>query len=145
MDLEIKENGQIFRNGVELKQFNHSKGYKLIWDDGKNKKVHRLVAEKYIPNPLRMCCVNHKDGNKINNNVENLEWINTRKNLEHARLNGFHEKKQNGIPDLTDCEVRYIRSTCKTTSNCYRLAKELNRDYKTIERVCKHQSYKDIE
>ena len=38
------------------------------------KKVHRLVAQAFIPNPNGFCCVNHKDENPGNNNVENLEW-----------------------------------------------------------------------
>lgn len=36
--------------------------------------IHRLVAEHFIPNPNNLQCVNHKDENKLNNNVDNLEW-----------------------------------------------------------------------
>lgn len=143
-ELIIKKDGIILLDGKEKKQFFNTKGYKKIWLDGKNVSVHRLVAKEYIPNPLKMCCVNHLNGNKTDNRVENLEWTSSRKNSEHARLNGFHEKKQIGIPDLTDQQVRYIRSECKTTLDCRRISKEFNRDYNTIKRVWKGLSYQDV-
>jgi len=143
-NLEVKRDGTIYYNGKLKKPYNHSKGYDVVWLEGKNKKVHRVVAETYIPNPLRKCCINHINGDKKDNRVENLEWVSSRQNNEHARLNGLQELKQQGILDLTTDQVKYIRSECGKTKSCYRLAKEFNRDYKTIERVCKGLSYTDI-
>lgn len=143
-ELKIERDGTIILNDKVKKQHTHSKGYKKIWLNGKNVSVHRLVATEYIPNPLKMCCVNHINGDKTDNRVENLEWTSSRKNSEHARLNGFQEPKQLGIPDLTDDQVRYIRNECKTTLDCNRISKEFNRHYRTIKNVWKGLSYKDV-
>ena len=63
----------------------------LINRQGKNlsTRLHRLVAEAFIPNPNNYPTINHIDGNKQNNNVENLEWCTQKQNFEHAKENGL--------------------------------------------------------
>ncbi|MBQ8626170.1 MAG: NUMOD4 motif-containing HNH endonuclease [Agathobacter sp.] len=67
--------------------------------DGKMKTflVHRIVAAAFIPNPNGYKIVNHKDGNKHNNVVENLEFCTSRDNNRHAREHGLHIDNINGL------------------------------------------------
>lgn len=55
--------------------------------------VHKLVAEHYVPNPYGYPIVNHKDGNKRNNNADNLEWTTHQRNLQHALDTGLRVLK----------------------------------------------------
>ena len=69
-------------------------GYKQCTiTDGKNIKtlnVHREVAKAFIPNPDNKPQVNHKDGNKLNNNIDNLEWVTREENIQHAYRTGLN-------------------------------------------------------
>lgn len=57
-------------------------------------KVHRAVAQAFIANPDQLPQVNHKDGNKQNNNVENLEWVSASQNSKHAWDSGLNSSKR---------------------------------------------------
>jgi hypothetical protein len=74
--------------GQLMKQSKHYHGYWIV-NLFKNKKqstkfVHRLMAEAFIPNPNNKQVVNHKDGDKANNKLSNLEWVTQLENITHS-------------------------------------------------------------
>ena len=76
------------KNGKILKPVLQKNGYLTVSlnKNGKSKTVHihRLVAETFLTNPDKLPEVNHKDGNKLNNCVENLEWCTSKENVQHS-------------------------------------------------------------
>jgi DNA-binding CsgD family transcriptional regulator len=96
--LLVSECGRIFSTlrgrEVELKQY-FNKGYvstnvNLGVGINKQRRVHRLVAETYLPNPENLREVDHIDCNKLNNHVSNLEWVSSKENKRRAWENGLY-------------------------------------------------------
>lgn len=90
-DYEITRNGEVINkhNNHVVKPQKNGKGYLRVVIGHKRYFVHRLVAQKYIPNPYNKPQVNHKDCNKTNNCVNNLEWVTNQENRDHMVANGL--------------------------------------------------------
>ena len=80
--------------------------------------IHRLVAEAFIPNPDNLREVNHKDGNKHNNHIDNLEWVSSSQNTKHGWDNGLLKNKGlvKARRKLTPKQVKQIR--CRYKPRC---------------------------
>ena len=81
--------------GKNISKVVNTKGYYQIalYKNGvmKNKLLHRLIAEAFLPNPENKPTVNHIDGNKLNDNLDNLEWATSKEQQKHARtILGFN-------------------------------------------------------
>lgn len=90
-DYEISSWGRVFntKTGRYVRPETHDKGYlrvDLYNEDGrKHCKIHRLVAEAFIPNPDGKPHINHIDGNNQNNSISNLEWVTNKENATKAK------------------------------------------------------------
>lgn len=90
---------------LRLKHYTNGYPCIVLYKDGTSKTVsiHRLVAQAFIPNPDNLPEVNHKDGDKENNNVRNLEWMTCSQNSQHAIDTGLH--RPSGIQKKAASEV----------------------------------------
>lgn len=91
---------KIFYHGKEvlMKQWTTNKGYKMVEIDNSNRSVHILVAEAFIPNPLKKPEVNHKFGIKSDNRATELEWMTHQENIKHSFDIGLQSNKGENHP-----------------------------------------------
>lgn len=97
-------------------------------------RIHRLVAETFIPNPNNYKEINHIDGNKNNNSVDNLEWCTHKYNIRHAIKN-----------DLRKCILPYdkyceLKKDIKDGKNLFNLCKKYNIKEETMKRIFSSQN-----
>ena len=113
---EVSNQGRVrnTKNNKILKLAISNKGYERVWlcknSRHQSFRVHRLVTFAFIGRCPKGKECNHKDGNKRNNNVKNLEWVTSQQNSRHASRNGLLEKSP---------KTRAKMSIAKQGENCY--------------------------
>lgn len=125
-------------------------GYRHVILNRKNKNVHRVIAETFIPNPNNLPCVNHKDGNKLNNQVTNLEWCTYSENTTHAYRIGLEQiqcGEQHHAHKLTEEDVKYIKQVYIKRDKEFgavALANKFNVDRTTIHDIVRGKTWRGV-
>lgn len=91
----------------ELLPNKNKRGYLYARTTNGNYQIHRLVAKAYIPNPDNKPCINHKDFDRHNNDINNLEWVTHKGNTRHSRDRMTYYKKNEGS------NVKYSNEICR--------------------------------
>lgn len=93
-----------------------------------NYKLHRILMEVFVPNPSNYPFVNHKDGNKLNNNLDNLEWCTNQQNMDHAYSTGLSNNtgENNGRSKLRNEDIPVIRKLLEDGVPGMQIAKRFN-------------------
>lgn len=120
------EDGHIYNaSGRKLKPRPQRDGYLMIsiWQKGegksKNLTVHRLIALTFIENPDNLPCVNHIDGDKQNNKVENLEWVTYSRNSKHSFELGL-QTPMRGFDNPKAHSKEKVHEVCRLLQEGYR-------------------------
>ena len=120
---------------------------------GKTMKVHDIIARTFLPNPENKPEVNHKNGYKQNNRIDNLEWCTHKENMIHAYANGLVKMPDNGrhpkkkvrivetgqiFESISDC-ARYLKSRTGDISACLKGKRKTSMGYHFEEVVDDHE------
>ncbi len=150
-DYEVTSDGIVIsykqnKDGKELSQCMNARGYYHVMISGVTTTVHRLVAWKYCEGYKEGFTVNHIDGDKLNNNADNLEWIKVKDNCIHA-MKYISTKRRL----YSDDEIRDIRSKFKLWKSnkdrrytSYKLAEAYGVSAVTIMNIINGNRYKYI-
>lgn len=125
-EVTVHSDGRIFIGDREPSKMDNGAGYLAVAigysriNSGrlspKLQYVHRLVAKAFLPNPDNLPQVNHKDFDKSNNDVSNLEWVSRANNIQHSHDNGRMQKRYDVGPvtvltveQVKECYTRVVR------------------------------------
>lgn len=135
----VEDDGSLFsiqgKKKIKKKGTLHKRGYVYVRTTNGNYQLHRLVASAFIPNPQNKPCVNHKDGNKQNNCIKNLEWCTYKENVSHALKNGLLnqlKKNEGGNLKYTNKQCKEVLQRVKEGMTYIEAGKKHNMPYSTV-------------
>ena len=131
-------NNQFSMKEIILKPVKFSNGYLNVNLKGKFIGVHRLVALTFLENKNNLPIVNHKDGNKTNNNINNLEWCTASENLSHAYKTGLKIATSNHLKKKI-LQYDKKRNFIKEWESTKEIEKELKIYHSAISNCCKNK------
>ena len=154
LDYEINSEGIVRRISTKRtkKSFKRKDGYIGIQlyktkYDIINYQLHRLIAIAFIPNPENKEYINHKDSNRENNSLANLEWVTFKENVKHGYEFGYSCNKgsKNGFSILNETQVLEIRKRRQEENISYqKLAEIYNVSYGCIAGIVQRTNWKHI-
>lgn len=136
-----KDGVKQFIKGKVLKQYHHKNGYMYVGISYKGKKislrVHRIVATCFLPNPNNLPQINHKDCNRANNNVSNLEWCTAQYNMNYKEKYGISYKE--GTPKKATLAINLDTFEILLFKSQREAGEKLGISYQNINKVVKGQ------
>ena len=146
----VQEDGVILgKRGTPLTPHDNGKGYLIVnLQVGKNrlcKAVHRLLAECFIPNPLSLSDVDHIDGNRANNKLDNLRWVTHGDNIKHSF--DLENRSATGVENANNIfDEETVRTVCKLLEQGLMPAeiRNLGFDYSLVRTIRSRKNWRSI-
>jgi hypothetical protein len=136
-----------FMGGYRLAVSKNGSGYCLVNIDSTTYSLHRVVAMAWIPNPNNLPQVNHIDGNKSNNNVDNLEWCTAYDNIQHAKANDlvrYAKGSEVGSSFLVESQVEAIIEDILKGLDNMELSEKYNIPFKLVSLIRNKKRWKHV-
>lgn len=147
----VTKSGEVFnRFGKRMKSFDNGRGYQIVSlrIDGNYvvKSLHRLVAEVYLENSSNLTEVNHEDGCKTNNNLDNLSWCTRSQNIQHCYDKGLRSARgsENSNASLNEETVTVICCKLQEGFSPKDISSSLCVSYNSVRKIKSRFTWKHI-